>query len=74
MWDEVDYLGRWIQGFCAIFLALFALADAYMLWHTSFVFFYFLAGIGALFGSVRLCWRCFWYAVTGKNNVNRDDF
>jgi hypothetical protein len=53
---------------------LFALADAYLLTHTAFVFFYFIAGITLFFGSVRLCWRCLWYALTGKGNVNRDGF
>jgi len=74
MWDEEDYTARWIQGICAIFLALFALVDVYLLLHTAFAFFYLLAGGTLLVGSVRLCWRCLKYAITGKGNVNRDDF
>jgi len=74
MWDEEDYTARWIQGFCAIFLALFALVDAYLLLHTAFVLFYAIAGFTLFCGSIRYCWRCAYYAITGKGNINRDDF
>jgi hypothetical protein len=73
MWDEDDIEGRIIQGICAVFLALFALADGWVVF-VHFGFFFGVAGITLFIGSVRLCWRCFWYAVTGKNNVNRDNY
>jgi len=73
MWDETDYTARWVQGICAIFLAIFAVADAYFVLH-FFLFWYVVAGFTLFVGSARLCWRCLRYAVTGKNNVNRDDY
>jgi hypothetical protein len=73
MWDEKDYTARWVQGFCAIFLALFAAVDGYLV-VTSFGLFYGIAGITLFFSSIYYCWRCLRYAVTGKGNVNRDGF
>ena len=73
MWDETDYASHWIQGICAIFLALFAFGGVYMVLNSSFLMFRF-GGLAVFLGSLRLCWRCFRYAVTGKNNVNRDDY
>jgi hypothetical protein len=74
MWDETDYTSRWIQGISAIFLAVFAFVDGYMLLHTGFVLFYAASGITLFCGSLYYCWRCLRYAVTGRGNVNRDDF
>jgi hypothetical protein len=73
MWDEKDYLARWIQGICAVFLALFAAADAYFV-VSNFGFFYGIAGVTLFVGAVKLAWRCARYAITGRNNVNRDSF
>ena len=73
MWDEHDYTARWIQGICAIFLALFAVGAAYIVYTTPFSILMF-GFLTASFGSITLCWRCTRYALTGKNNVNRDDY
>jgi hypothetical protein len=73
MWDERDYTARWIQGICAIFLAAFALLCGYFVLHNTFWMFM-IGGFVIFCGSVRLCWRCASYAVTGKGNVNRDDY
>jgi hypothetical protein len=73
MWDEDDTLGRWIQGIAAMFLAIFALGGIYMALHYTFVMLYFVA-IPVVYGSIRIGWRCAYYAVTGQNNINRDDF
>ena len=73
MWDEKDYTARWVQGTCAIFLALFAIVAGYFVF-TSPGFMVLIGGIAVFIGSVRLCWRCLHYAITGNGNVNRDDF
>ena len=73
MWDEQDYTARWVQAICAVFLALFAVADAWFV-ISNFGLIYGVSGFILFVGSVRLCWRCTRYAVTGKNNVNRDGF
>jgi hypothetical protein len=73
MWDETDYEGRWVQGVCAIFLALFALIGSYVV--LKFLgLFLILGGIPVIIGATRLCWRCAYYAVTGQKNVNRDNY
>jgi hypothetical protein len=73
MWDENDYESRWLQGVCTIFLAVFAVIGTYIVL-THIGFFILIGGIPVIIGSIRLCWRCGYYAVTGKNNINRDHF
>ena len=73
MWDEKDHTARWVQGLCAVFLAAFAAVDAYFV-VSNFGLVYGVVGFTLFVGSVRLAWRCARYAVTGKNNVNRDAF
>lgn len=71
MWDETDYAGRWIQFICAVFLGLFTLLGGYeVLSHLGF--YLIIGGLPVITGAAWLCWRCTYYAVTGKNNVNRD--
>ena len=78
MWGKDDYFGRWVQAICGL-LALacgfallhFALTgnsderdlwhDRYGLWAGSFACFAFAA-------------RLLWYAITGRDNINRDNF
>jgi len=73
MWDGKDYGSRWIQGICAIFLALFTVIGGYVVL-SHLVFFIIIGGIPVITGSAWLTWRCAYYALTGKNNVNRDYF
>lgn len=73
MWDERDYTARWVQGICAVFLALFAAAGVYLI-YTSTLLMVMIGGIVVVLGAIRLCWRCAVYAVTGRKNVNRDDY
>lgn len=73
MWDERDYTARWIQAICAVFLALFAAADAWFV-ISNFGLLYGVSGTLLFFASVRVSWRCARYAVTGRNNINRDGF
>jgi hypothetical protein len=73
MWDETDYEGRWIQAACAVFLAIFSVLGGYVV-VTHIGFFVIVGGVPVILGSIRLCWRCAYYAVTGKNNINCDDY
>ena len=73
MWDEHDCVARWIQGLCVVGLAVFALFAGYFLW-SSPVFMVIIGGIAVFCGSAHLSWRCLRYALTGRSNVNRDDF
>jgi hypothetical protein len=73
MWGEEDTLARWIQGICAIFLAIFSIIGAYIV-IAHIGLFLLLGGIPVIYGSIRLCWRCTYYALTGKGNVNRDTY
>jgi len=73
MWDETDYTARWIQGICAIFLAIFAIGAAYVIYTSPFSIFM-IGFLTAFFGAVTLCYRCIRYAITGRNNINRDDY
>jgi hypothetical protein len=72
MWDKDDHFGRWVQLFCALPLLLIG----GVLLYASFanpVHHSYRSGTAAIACFV-LSGRCLWYAVTGKNNVNRDDF
>lgn len=73
MWDEDDHLGRWVQGFCAVLLSVGALGGLYMTFHATFTMWVF-GGIAATLGCMRIAWRCAYYAMTGHNNINRDDY
>lgn len=73
MWDERDYTARWVQGISAVFLALFAAVGIYLIYSTT-VFMLIIGGGVVVLGAIRLCWRCAAYAVTGRNNVNRDGY
>ena len=75
MWDEKDYFGRWVQGVCAVVLGAVAVGG---------IIFIVLAGntltllrsgiVAATLGCIGVGWRCARYAITGRNNINRDDF
>jgi hypothetical protein len=73
MWDEHDHTARWIQGICGVFLAFFAIVAGYFV-YSSLILMVMLGGVVVFIGSVRLSWRCLRYAITGKGNVNRDDY
>jgi hypothetical protein len=73
MWDEQDVSSRWVQGICAVFLAVFSVGGLYMVWNSGFFMLKF-GGIALCCGAIRLCWRCAKYAATGRDNINRDNF
>jgi len=75
MWDEDDHFGRWVQFLCAIPLLALGAALEYYWWQTPSYGYYGhgVYGAGGL-SMLVLGIRCLWYAVTGRDNVNRDDF
>ncbi|MES2390263.1 MAG: hypothetical protein V4555_01380 [Acidobacteriota bacterium] len=73
LYDQDDTFGRWLNLICAGFLALFAVGGFYMLTHGTIIFIC-IGGLGVLGGSIYLGYRCLRYAITGKGNVNRDNF
>jgi hypothetical protein len=72
--DESDHFARWVQGICAIPLTLFVLVEIYFLFSGSFfgIWAFFKGGLGI--GAIYLTYRCLKYAITGRDNINRDDF
>ena len=73
MWDDQDYFSRWVQGIFAVLLALGAVGGVYMTMHATLTMLIF-GGIAATSGCIRVGWRCARYAITGRSNINRDDF
>jgi hypothetical protein len=57
---------RWVQFVCAIPPLAVGIAVEYYWWQRPWY------GAGGL-GLIILGGRCLWYAITGKDNVNRDD-
>jgi hypothetical protein len=74
LWGEDDTFGRWLQFACAIPLIGIGAAVEYYWWtspsHGYWHGWYGAGGAGFLVIGV----RCLWYAITGKDNINRDDF
>jgi hypothetical protein len=77
MWDKDDCLARWIHAACAVPLVAYIVFVVYLLsqgypfmrdgrsmaWETS-------SGCGAVY----LAYRLLWYAATGRDCINRDDY
>jgi len=79
MWDEQDETARWVHLICGIVFLMIALGLGYVSiasWDSDSGYrSYGRGGSGTLcLGAIYLSIRCLWYAVTGKNNINRDDF
>jgi len=49
MWDEQDYLGRWVQGICAVILGICAVGGIYMITHATLTMLIF-GGMAATWG------------------------
>lgn len=78
MLDKQDTFTRWYQGILGVvifFISVFltALEIRYFL-HPGYLGFGYrdLRGILGV-GGFYLSFRCLWYAITGDNNINRDD-
>jgi len=81
MWNEDDHFGRWVQFFCALPLLLIAAGLIYFEITSPYRGYSlysrknpFISHVGGAILCLCLASRCLWYAITGKNNVNRDDF
>jgi hypothetical protein len=78
MWDKDDHFGRWVQFVCALPLLLLAGILFYLSFIASSGLHSPYYGSHKLIGSAIVCLalagRCLWYASTGKDNVNNDDF
>lgn len=78
MWDEDDRFGRWVQLVCGVLLfglgsmlLYFDLLD----WARRIpVYHHYTWGSEIGIVCIVLGGRCLWYAVTGKGNINRDDY
>lgn len=68
MWDEQDTFGRWVQGIfgvlCAVFVAAVLFFGLYLSWLV----------IAATVLACYLGYRSLRYAITGRNNINRDSY
>jgi len=69
MWDERDYVSRWVQGIFAVVLLCGGIVGLYLDFESPTAVYR-----DSCFAAVCLwlCWRCARYAITGRNNVNRD--
>jgi hypothetical protein len=77
MWDEDDTSGRWVQGLCAIPLIAWMCIDFYLYtmgYWTSYSSYGRTAWCGSGIGSAYVAYRCLRYALTGRGNINRDDY
>jgi hypothetical protein len=77
MYDEDDHFSRWVQFLCAI-PHLF-IGGGLLYWSSIDLFdfrqnydIYSMDGVGIALFVVGA--GCLWYAITGKDNVNKDDF
>jgi hypothetical protein len=76
MWKEDDYLSRSVQFICGLALIVFLFIDSYLI-ESGFGGNYgyaTTAETATWVGAAYLAVRCLWYAITGKDNINRDDF
>jgi len=72
--DEKDSFARSVQGACALVLLPLGLLIEYYNWTRPWNSAYqYGAGAGG-FGILYVGYRCGLYALTGKRNINRDDF
>ena len=76
MWDKDDISSRWVQGIIALPLIVWTIAGLYLIraipyddltYRTEAIW-------ASVIGAGCLAGRCLWYAITGRNCVNRDDY
>lgn len=81
MWDKDDTFTRWLQGICGVvvfFVSVFltVLEIRYFLhpsiWSYPSSTHRDVLGVLGL-GGFYLSFRCLWYAITGEDNINRDE-
>ncbi len=69
-----DSFARWVQALCAIPLLLFGAVCVYFVYTSPFWSYFYIVRTGLGIGAFYYAFRCLRYAITGKGNVNRDDF
>jgi hypothetical protein len=81
LWDGDDTFGRWVQLLCVLPLLLIAGACLYITFkflHSPYSIYSRRNPVFAAISGAAVCFclagRCLRYAITGKNNINRDDF
>jgi len=74
MWDQQDHFSRWVQTICGLLLLGFGVFMGSLSWPVSHYDNFSAWEDGLAFGSLYLAYRCFRYALTGRDNINRDDF
>ncbi len=71
--DENDSFARGVQGICAIVLLPLGLLIEYYTWTRPWGSYRYGSGAGGC-GFLYVGYRCAAYALTGRGNINRDDF
>ena len=74
MWDEQDRFGRCVQGICGLLLLGVVIVMGWLSWPWSHSSVSSAAKDSLAFGALYLAYRCLRYALTGRDNINRDDF
>jgi hypothetical protein len=77
MWDKDDHLARSVQFVCGLALIVFLFIFSYLIEHgfgSGYGSYGTTAELATWGGAAYLAVRCLWYAITGKDNINRDDF
>ncbi len=70
LWGKDDTFSRWVNAIVAILLMLLALFEIYALFHFTYATWRLASSLPCTY----LAYRCLFYAITGRNNINRDDF
>ena len=72
MLDKQDTFTRWYQGILGVVIFFVSVFLIVLSWsYSSFGYRDLLGVLG--FGGFYISFRCLWYAITGQDNVNRDD-
>jgi hypothetical protein len=76
MWDKDDISSRWVQGIIALPLIAWAIIGLYLIAVTPYHSVNRMSGaiIASVIGAIYLAGRCLWYAFTGRNCINREDY
>ena len=73
MWGKDDSFGRWVQLCCGPASAALFVLDV-LLWRSTHRLFMTRSEECLACGFLYLAVRCLWYAISGRDNINRDNF
>jgi hypothetical protein len=76
MWDKDDNSSRWVQRIIALPLIAWAIIGSYLIMVTPYHSVNRMNGAvcGSVIGAGYLAYRCLWYAITGRNCFNREEY